>query len=871
MEIIGELINASRKTVASQIESRDSEAVQQLARNQFKAGAAYIDVNAGVCAGEESAHLEWLIPQVQAAVAAPCCIDSPDPKAIEAALKVHRGIAMINSISLEKERFAQLLPIVAGTDLKVVALCMSEEGMPETADQRVAIADKLINALVQQKVALENIYVDPLVQPISVNQHFGLEFLEAVERIMTGFPGVHTVCGLSNISYGLPNRKLLNRQFMAMAITKGLDAAIVNPLDREMMQVVSATGTLAGKDAYCQDYLNAQREIFPADAPQTTAPAPLAINSGTGAINSGRMAAAIDFQVADQIPFTLNVNGPFFAYYYGIPVMDYYDSPQKMLAAQLSVYYRFGQVTALTSEMSLAPEASALGATINWSDDGTAWVEPCIETEADVDALELPDLKNAGYMTKIFEYYDYMTAQVGDMAPIILGTANSPFTIAALMRGTSEFIGDLVLAPQFASKLLRKCTDMVLCYLKEQERIVPPERFKRILLFDDLSGFVNLELFRKFVVPIYKEIYGAFPQCQRWYHNDSDATHVLPGIAEAGIQVFHYGYQVDAAYAKALIGDRVCLMGNIPPLEVLRNGRPAEVEAAVERVVAASGHGGGLIMAAGGYIDEGTPIENIEAMIDACRRYGKKDLVSALPAPDQKAAAACSPTQQAAKLDPTAESLSILEKIKHAVVAGSLGEIQAHVQAALSEEHPPQKILDEGIVAGMDEVGSQFSTGEIFIPEMMMAAKCTKLGMEILNPLLAGGDGGKSKKGRIAIGTVKEDLHDIGKDIVVSMMQGAGLEVIDLGVDCAPEAFCQAVADGAQLVGLSAILTTVIPNMKATVDLLEAKGLRRRCKILIGGAAVTSHTAAEVGADAYCEDGGEGVRVAKRFLAELAA
>ena len=259
MIIIGELINASRKAIASAIEGRDVAAIQTVAKDQDAAGADFIDVNAGIFQDQEPEHLKWLIETIQAVSDKPCAIDSPDPKAIEAALTVHENTPMINSISLEKERYENLLPIIAGTDLKVIALCMSDDGMPKTVDDRMRIADKLINALMQNNVKKENIYVDPLVQPVSVDNRFGLEFIDTIEKIVTAFPGVHTACGLSNISYGLPGRKFLNQTFMVMAIAKGLDGAIINPLDRKMMANIVAAEALAGKDNFCMNYLKAFR------------------------------------------------------------------------------------------------------------------------------------------------------------------------------------------------------------------------------------------------------------------------------------------------------------------------------------------------------------------------------------------------------------------------------------------------------------------------------------------------------------------------------------------------------------------------------------------------------------------------------------
>ncbi|MFO7646401.1 MAG: dihydropteroate synthase [Desulfosarcina sp.] len=259
MIIIGELINASRKTIKAAIEAKDAAAIQQVARDQAEAGADYIDVNAGIFVGKEPEYLTWLVETVQQVVDKPCAIDSPDPAAIAAALTVHRGTPMINSISLEKERYEKVLPIIAGTQMKVIALCMSDKGMPQTVDDRLRITDELVNGLLKNNLKLENIFVDPLVQPLSVNDTFGVEFINAIERIVAAFPGIHTACGLSNISYGLPARTFMNRTFMTMAIAKGLDGAIVNPLDKRMMAAIIAAEALAGRDYFCGNYLTAFR------------------------------------------------------------------------------------------------------------------------------------------------------------------------------------------------------------------------------------------------------------------------------------------------------------------------------------------------------------------------------------------------------------------------------------------------------------------------------------------------------------------------------------------------------------------------------------------------------------------------------------
>lgn len=262
MIIIGELINASRKRIATAIKNADAKAIQNIAQDEWSGGANFIDVNAGVFEDKEVEYLPWLVKTVQEAVDGPCCIDSPNPKALEAALEVHRGDSppLINSISLESERYEAVLPLVRGTSCNIVALCMSDKGMPEETKDRVKIAEELITKLIQNDVKMDNIYVDLLVQPVSTNGQFGVQYLRAVAEISRRFPEVHTICGLSNVSYGLPKRKLLNRAFASMAVSSGQDAFICDPLDRLLMSDIYASDALVGRDEYCERYLNAFRE-----------------------------------------------------------------------------------------------------------------------------------------------------------------------------------------------------------------------------------------------------------------------------------------------------------------------------------------------------------------------------------------------------------------------------------------------------------------------------------------------------------------------------------------------------------------------------------------------------------------------------------
>jgi MtaA/CmuA family methyltransferase len=339
--------------------------------------------------------------------------------------------------------------------------------------------------------------------------------------------------------------------------------------------------------------------------------------------NWKRIEKALRFEEPDQVPFFINVNGPYFASFEGVELVKYYHDPETMLKAQLAVRERFWSMTPVIPDLSIATEPSALGASIKWSADGTPWVVPFIKTEEDVEKLEIPDPENAGYMTKALETYRFLYQHVAPEIPVNFGTTHSPWGVAALMRGTSEFMADVIMNPDLVRKLLRKTTDLALMWLRTMEKEVPEGTFKRILIWDDLASFVSLNHFREFILPIYRTIYESFPQCQRWYHNDANATGILEGLAEAGVECFHLGDEVDMSFAKEKVGKKICLMGNVPPLKVLRNGTPEDVKDAVIHIFQQAGKGGGLIIAPGGYMDEGTPVENIQAMVDACDIYGK--------------------------------------------------------------------------------------------------------------------------------------------------------------------------------------------------------------------------------------------------------
>jgi 5-methyltetrahydrofolate--homocysteine methyltransferase len=204
----------------------------------------------------------------------------------------------------------------------------------------------------------------------------------------------------------------------------------------------------------------------------------------------------------------------------------------------------------------------------------------------------------------------------------------------------------------------------------------------------------------------------------------------------------------------------------------------------------------------------------------------------------------------------------ILQKIASSLYNGEDQEVAELVQKALSQGLAPTEVLQGGLIAGMDEVGRDFKAGDLFVPEVLIAARAMHAGMGILRPLLTEADAPSA--GKFVIGTVKGDLHDIGKNLVKMMLEGAGFETVDLGTDVEPQAFVKAVREHKpRFVGMSALLTTTMVQMKTTVDALEEAGLRSSVKIMIGGAPVTDAFAKQIGADAYAADAASAVDVAR--------
>ncbi|MBI2192754.1 MAG: dihydropteroate synthase [Planctomycetes bacterium] len=262
MFIIGERLNSTRKTVHAALVAGNDKFFQQEALKQVEAGAAAIDVNAAAVIGREMELLPWAIERVLEVVDVPISVDTPSQAAALAALRLLNGRqAILNSISAETKRYGELVPVLREFHPKVIALCADDtRGMARSIGDKLAIAECLVTRLLNDGMRADDIYLDPLVFPISAQPDSGKALLDAIHGIRQRFPDIHTIIGVSNVSYGLPERKLLNRTLAVMAVGAGLDAAIVDPLDRDLIAALLAAEALAGRDEFCARFLKAHRD-----------------------------------------------------------------------------------------------------------------------------------------------------------------------------------------------------------------------------------------------------------------------------------------------------------------------------------------------------------------------------------------------------------------------------------------------------------------------------------------------------------------------------------------------------------------------------------------------------------------------------------
>ncbi|MBN1809292.1 MAG: dihydropteroate synthase [Planctomycetes bacterium] len=258
--IVGERINSTRKRIGQAIRDRDVARIQKEAKNQADAGATHIDVNAGTNPDRELEDMLWLIDTVQAVVDLPLSLDSANPAVVREVLPRVQKTPLINSISGESNRIEGMVELVASNAGPVVALTMDDSGLPEDVAGRLKAAATIRDVLNKAGVDDDRIVFDPLLRPLSTNPDQVAVFLEAVSRLRKEFPAAHQICGMSNISFGLPNRNNINKAFMTLALAAGMDCFVLDPTEPGIMANYHAARAVLCMDEYCMEYIMQSRE-----------------------------------------------------------------------------------------------------------------------------------------------------------------------------------------------------------------------------------------------------------------------------------------------------------------------------------------------------------------------------------------------------------------------------------------------------------------------------------------------------------------------------------------------------------------------------------------------------------------------------------
>jgi 5-methyltetrahydrofolate--homocysteine methyltransferase len=260
MIIIGEKINGSIPSMAKAIAEKNANHIRKLAKKQAEAGAGFLDVCASVPPDAEFETLKWLIGLVQEVTDTPISIDSPNAKVFAQAIQLCKNPGLINSVSLEGNKIEQVFPVIAGTEWNCITLLCDNSGIPQSAEQRISVFKEILKKAEEYKIDPGRIYVDPVVEMLASSENGITKIIETITEVKKICPNVHITSGASNISFQLPMRKFINRSFIILCMGAGMDSAIVDPLNEDMLGLIYAAEALLGKDEMCMEYISAYRE-----------------------------------------------------------------------------------------------------------------------------------------------------------------------------------------------------------------------------------------------------------------------------------------------------------------------------------------------------------------------------------------------------------------------------------------------------------------------------------------------------------------------------------------------------------------------------------------------------------------------------------
>ncbi len=599
---------------------------------------------------------------------------------------------------------------------------------------------------------------------------------------------------------------------------------------------------------------------------------------------------------AEEVPILVNTPA-YFAFGSTNKPRDYYSNPASMLAYQSQGYENHlkrvddDYVPYFMPWFGTGVLASGFGAKVKVPDDPAddpAVLEPLLKSPLDVARLRLPDPAKDGWMPRVLAAIDYAVAQ-NDL-PVGLTDMQGPLDTAGQLCGQAQLYQWMYTEPAAVHDLMSLITEAFIAWVKVQKQHIGEALDWSYGLqgafspgcgvweSDDDLVLINAQLYGQFVAPYVSRIFAAFGGGS--LHFCGNGVHQLGNFKRMeALKVIN-----TSALGRFAEFNQLCETMRGRVTIQLQDASPAEPETYYPQIFAEMVDFSGLMLVTfvmdnvgmdnhGGYIPMvWEPFEAANRIVKSVRQAVAKRLAgeptwtratgaAALVAPKPQT------SQPAGQATHTPVQIATLDAVRATLVELNTAEITTVVQAAVGAGLSPLDIIVDGMAAGMTEVGQRFEAGEYYLPELVMAGATMKEGMTVLLPLLKAGAAAAASKGKVILGTVKGDLHDIGKNLVKTMLEGSQFEVIDLGVDVGPERFVEAIKEhGAGLVAMSALLTTTIANMKLTMGALEAAGLRHQVKVMIGGAPISQEFADQIGADGYAATAVGAVYEAERLL-----
>ena len=601
---------------------------------------------------------------------------------------------------------------------------------------------------------------------------------------------------------------------------------------------------------------------------------------------------------AEEIPILVNTPC-YFSFGSADKPEDYYTNPASMFKYQADGYERHLQhiqddyVPYFMPWFGTGVLASGFGAQIRMPSDRAddpAVLEPLVHSPAEIARLKLPDPQSGGWMPRVLDTIDF-AVQYGDL-PVGLTDMQGPLDTVGQLCGQAQLYEWMHRAPQAVHDLFDLVTEAFIQWVKVQKQhIGEPLDWSNGLQgtfspgcgvweSDDDLVLISAPLYEEFVAPRVERLFNAFGGGSLHYCG-SGTRHLSTFENIPSLKVINNSPLGDFE-AFAILMNRMAGLVTIQ----LQDGSPVEPETYYDHLFAAVDRLDGLMVVTfvfdnvgmdgkGGYVPvEWDPFVTANRVVQSVRSSIARRLAGELVPTKSLQTGATVPSggeaaqQNKEQSDFSAQQLEALADVRRNLVAFDEAGIQSAVRAAIKLDIKPYDIILQGMAMAMQEVGDKFEQGEYFLPELVMAGATMKAGMQVLQPLLKAAVGADAiSKGKVVLGTVKGDLHDIGKNLVRTMLEGAQYDVIDLGVDVTAEKFVEALqTHAAQILAMSALLTTTLRGMEQTMEALHAAGLRQEIKVMIGGAPVSQEYAVQIGADGYASTAVGAVHEADRLM-----